>query len=138
MRSCELTCTLANPPHPNRIPSKLAYLRQYAIDMANVIPSGTDETMKNFKQRIYGVLLSMANTGNRTTGLQIVRKYPGIRWERVWKNLHAARVSDTVKSTWYAAINGIIPTNDRLAAIRLIDTSSCSQCGQIDSLQHRM
>ena len=31
---------------------------------------------------------------------------------------HAAGVSEIIKSTWYAAIHGIIPTNERLAAIR--------------------
>ena len=47
-------------------------------------------------------------------------------------------VSDTIKSTRYAAIHGIIPTNDRLAAIQLTARSACSKSGHSDSLQHRI
>jgi hypothetical protein len=33
-------------------------------------------------------------------------------WERVWTNLHAVEAPDCVKSTWYQAIHGILPTNE--------------------------
>ena len=70
--------------------------------------------------------------------LRIVRKYPGISWGRMWKNLHASMVTDQVKSAWFAAIHDIVSTNDRLAAIRLTVTGSCSRCGEPDSIQHRI
>jgi len=46
--------------------------------MAYVPPSGPQETMKKFKNRLYGVLLTMATTSNGTNELPIARKYPGI------------------------------------------------------------
>jgi len=70
--------------------------------------------------------------------MPITRKYPDTLWERVWKNLHAAVVPDSVKSTRYRAIHDIFPTKERLAAIGLTDTSSCVRCGHIDTLQHRV
>jgi hypothetical protein len=56
----------------------------------------------------------------------------------VWLNLHACAALDTIKSTWYTEIHGLIPTNDRLAAINLTATGACLSCGHTNSLQHRM
>jgi len=81
---------------------------------------------------IAGIAVSnpkMATTGNGTSDLRIVRKYPGIAWQRVWTNVHTTGLSDPIKSTWYAAIHEIIPTNERLAAIHLTTTTSCVRCG---------
>ena len=106
--------------------------------MAYVLPSGPQETMKKFKNRLYGVLLTMTTMSNGTSELRIARKYPGIAWQRVWTNVHTTGLSDTIKSTWYAAIHEIIPTNERLAAIRLTTTTSCVRCGATDTLLHRL
>jgi hypothetical protein len=65
-----------------------------------------------------------------TSELRIVKKNPGFLWGRIWTNLHAAMV----KSAWYAAIHDIVPTNNRLAAIRLTDTNSCARCGEPGSI----
>jgi hypothetical protein len=54
------------------------------------------------------------------------------------RNLHTVEASDIVISTWYQAIHDIIPRNERLATIRLTDTSLCAKCGNSDSLQHRI
>ena len=61
---------------------------------------------------------------------------PGIPWRRIWTHLHASVVRDMVKSAWFAAIHDTVPTNDRLAAIQLTNTSSCTRCGEPDSIQH--
>jgi hypothetical protein len=87
---------------------------------------------------MYEILLRLSNSESTPSAIRIVRKFPDTNWERVWKNLHASVVSDTIKSTWHTAIHGIIPTNERLAAINLTATSECSKCGQTDSLQHRI
>jgi len=81
--------------------------------MAYVSPYATDKTRKKFKRRVYEVLFRLANNESTPSAIRIVRKFPVTNWERVWKNLHASVVSDTIKSTWQAAIHGIIPTNDR-------------------------
>jgi hypothetical protein len=67
MRKWDLTAILANSSNVNGIPTKMAYIRQYAIDMAYVTPPDVNETMKKFKQRLYGVLQIMANTDTKKT-----------------------------------------------------------------------
>ena len=94
--------------------------------------------MNKFKNRPCGVLLTMATRFNDTSQLRIARKYPGIAWQRVWANVHTTGLFDRIKSTWYAAIHEIIPTNERLAAIHLTTTTSCVRCGATDTLLHRL
>ena len=133
MRKWNLTGPTANPPPPNAhgLPIGIPYIRQYALDMDYVPPPDPQETIQKFKTRLYGASLQTANTSNSTSELRIARKYPGIAWQRVWTNLHTTGLSDSIKSTWYAAIHDIIPTNDRLAAIHLTNTTSCARCGQL-------
>ena len=76
----------------------------------------------------------LAKNGSPPTEMRIVRKFPRTAWNQVWKNLHASPVSDEIKSTWYKALHDLNPTNDRLAAINLTDTSACLSCGRPDSL----
>ena len=130
MRMWNLTGHNENPPNFHGFPTGITYIRHYALDMAYVPPPGTQETMKKFKNRLYGVLLTMATTSKATSELWIVRKYPGIAWQRVWTNVHTTGLSDTTNSTWYAAIHEIIPTNELLAAIHLTTTTSCVRSGQ--------
>jgi hypothetical protein len=87
---------------------------------------------------IYRMLLTMDTDVADTRKIRIIRKYPDIPWQRVWKTLHTAGLSDKTKSTWYAAIYDIIPAHERLAAINLVPTMTCSRCGETDTLQHRI
>jgi len=89
------------------------------MDMVYILPHTAADTRKTFKHRIYDVLIRMHVAKYGTPELRIVRKYPGIPWRRIWTNLHASVV---VKSGWFAAINDIVATNDRLVAIRLTNT----------------
>jgi len=106
--------------------------------MAYVTPYAPGETRQKFKRRIYKVLLTLTNNANVPSELRIVRKFLGVEWERVWKNLHASGVPALTKSRWYASIHDVIPTNDRLAAIWLTNSGACSKCGHPYSLQHRI
>jgi len=67
--------------------------------MAYVAPPAPQETMQKFKNRLYGMLLTMATTDNGTSELRIARKYPGIAWQRVLTNVHTTGLSDPMKST---------------------------------------
>ena len=138
MHKWNLTNTLANPPHGNQIPTKFAYVRHYAIDMTYLTPPYNTEPLKKFKQKIYGVLQKMANADSEATGIRIIRKHPSIPWERVWTNLHKTWSSDKTKSTWYAVIHEIVPTNESLAGIRAADTDRCTHCGKTDTLKYRI
>ena len=126
MRSWDLTPPLANLPNVDRIPPKVVHMRQYVMDMAYVLPYTAADTRKAFKQRIYDALMCMDEAKNGTPELRIVQKYPAIPWLRIWTNLHPAPVPEMVKSAWLAAIHDIVPTKDRLAAIRLTNASSCA------------
>jgi hypothetical protein len=86
---------------------------------------------------MYTVLLQLAMNGIPPCGMSIVRKFPLTNWDQVWKNLHASPATDEIKSAWYKAMHDLLPTN-KLAAIRLTDTTACSSCGHPDSLQQRI
>jgi hypothetical protein len=108
--------------------------------MAYVTEPGATETSKLFKHRIYGALREMAANSEGATEMRIKHKYPTTCWEKVWKNLHRVEASDSVISTWYQAIHDIIrvPTNERLATIRLTDAMLCARFRNTDTLQHRI
>jgi hypothetical protein len=73
-----------------------------------------------------------------TMPVRVVRKDPHIPWPRVWKNVYKERLRDPVKSLWYAAIHDILPTNERLAAIKLKTLTTCSTCGNNYTFLHRI
>jgi len=59
------------------LPTWISYIRHYALDVACAAPPGPQETTQMFKNRLYGVLLTMATDGNGTSELRIARKYAG-------------------------------------------------------------
>ena len=52
LRAWGLVGNLHNPQHVGRIPVHLAYLREYARDMAYIDPPTRTEASRNFKRRI--------------------------------------------------------------------------------------
>ena len=74
MNKWDLTGPIENPPNVHGLQTEISNIRHYSMDMAYVPPPGPHETMQKFKQRIYGVLLTMVNTGNSTSELRIARK----------------------------------------------------------------
>jgi hypothetical protein len=80
----------------------------------------------------------LLNTGKETKDMRIVLAHNGVDWNRVWTNLHNAALPPPVLSTWYLVINDILPTNVRLAAIRIAPSNTCAECGHEDTLTHRM
>jgi len=57
---------------------------------------------------------------------------------QAWKNLHTARLSEEITSMWYIVVHDIVPTNDRLHVIRLVQSDRCRHCGRRDILAHRL
>jgi hypothetical protein len=97
MQKWKLTGTLANPSYLNSIPTKIAYIRHYAIDMAYITSTGSTESLKQLKQQIYGMLQKMAMAACDNTEMRITRKYPYVSRKQVWTNLHKAWISETIK-----------------------------------------
>ena len=125
---------IPNPPNRNTIPNKLTYVTHCALDMAYVTPLGNTETHKKFKRRLYKALLTLAKAERGDQELRVTQKHPTILWTRVRTTLHTAWIPECLKSLWYTVIHDIVPTNERLAAIRLSDTELCNQCGKTDIL----
>jgi hypothetical protein len=136
MDMLKLTHIMRNPPNVPRIPLKLLHIRQYARDMAHVLPYNAADTRTTFKQRIYEVLHNMERAKYGIHEPRIVRNNTGIQWRRIWTNLHSPLVPEMVKSAWFATSQGIVPTRDRLASIHLANTPFCVRCGEPDSIQH--
>lgn len=95
----DLNGPTVNPPNAYGLPTTLPYIRQYAMDMAYAAPPGPHKTMQKFKHCLYGVLLTMVNTSNETSELRVIHKNPGLSWPRVWINLNAAGLPDSLQYT---------------------------------------
>jgi hypothetical protein len=80
----------------------------------------------------------MAEAGNPPRLMRILKFLPSANWERIWANLHACWSTEAVKSNWYLVIQDIMPTNERLHKIRLVDSPLCRKCGELDTAQHRI
>ena len=57
---------------------------------------------------------------------------------QVWKNLHTAWVSEEILSMWYIVLHDRVSTNERLHAIRIVESDRCRHCGRRDTLVHRL
>jgi hypothetical protein len=133
----DLDDAVNNPPNVG-LPRTLAHARQYALDMAYIAPTPTNEPRHTFRRRIYETIRLMHSNAARSEEPRIVRLYPQVNWHRLWANLHTADISDEQKSIWFTVFHDIIPTKHRLATIRLADTNRCNSCGDEDTLQHRL
>jgi len=79
----------------------------------------------------------MAVAGNPSYLMSILQLYTSADWERIWTNLHECWNTETVKINWYMVKEDILPTNERLHKIRLVDSPVCGHCGEPDTVQHR-
>jgi hypothetical protein len=126
------------PPHIERIPKNLEYLRSIATDTAYIVPPGQEETPKAYKRRIYDTMRILLQAEPEPQMMRIVMLWATTDWGSVWKNLHTAPVSAGIRSVWFRVIHDIIPTRGRLHKIRFTPTDQCQHCGEHDSLQHRL
>ena len=67
-----------------------------------------------------------------------ITRHPNTNWKQVWKNLHTAWVAEETTSIWYTVLHDIVPTNERLYAIRLVKSDRCRHCNRRDTLIHRL
>jgi hypothetical protein len=129
---------MANPPNKVQRAGAWAHLSQYLLDMAYIPTKGITEAMREYKRRITDILHTIdGNTCPRPT-LLIERKFPATHWKTVWRNLHTAGLADSHLSVWYNIIHDIIPTHERLAAIKIAPNIQCVICGATDTLLHRL
>jgi len=127
-----------NPPRFRSVPTALHYIRVYILDAAYIPNQGITETFNNYQTRIYTTLLTLSNAASSAQEMRIVKMRPQTNWDLAWKNLTATPVPRQEVMTWYRVIHDIIPTNIQFNRIRMTNTESCSECGQSDTLVHRL
>ena len=106
--------------------------------MANIAPPGNDETLRTFKLRIYNNLHTVASAMRESREIRIKQLHPDTQWTQVWKNLLTAWVSEKIASMWYIVVHDMVPTNERLHVIRLMESDPCRHCGRLDTLVNRL
>ena len=119
-----------NPPNVLRIPRTFEYLRIYALEWAYLELRRQEETLRHFKQRVYGTLRNKATMATPPREVCITQIQPGIDWGKVWNNLHSIPTSEGARSAWYAVLHDLLPTNTRLHRIQLVETENCTLCGE--------
>jgi hypothetical protein len=138
LRYWNLQTQRGNPPHVEGIPRKLEYLRIYDMDNAYVEPPKQGEPPRTSRTRIYETLRRIKLTANPPRNVRITMRHPTTNWGRVWANLHATWAADAIKVNWFKVIHDILPTNERLYTIRLTGTPLCLNCGEHDTVIHRI
>jgi len=138
LRTWDLNVKGANPPFRDIIPENLEYLRRFAMDSAYVDEQGLMESKRAYKRRLYNTLYHISRCETGIHDMHITKIWPNTDWNTVWKNIHCTLVPGRTKAAWYKVIHNIIPTNVRLNKIRMSPTDKCSDCGMLDTLQHRL
>jgi len=106
--------------------------------MAYMDPYKLGEHPRTLRRRVYWTLQGMAVAGNPPRVMRIVQLQPSADWERIWTNWHECWTMEAVKINWYVVIHDILPNNERLHKIRLVDTPLCGHGEKPDTIQHRV
>jgi hypothetical protein len=104
-------------------------------------PRGTTKVGRHdqtYRTRLFWAMHTVASAATPARPCRVEMLQPNFDWRRIWSNLHAACIPDTVRSVWYMAIHDILSTRERLHSIALDDTAHCTHCWQIDTLSHRL
>jgi hypothetical protein len=138
LRFWNISSGFGNPPHPNFVPATMDYLRTYITDTAYVPVQTSSESPKAYKARIYTTLRALSIAMTPQMDIRIEKLWPHEDWKLIWKNLVETPTSEADIAVWYKVINDIIPTNVRLHRIKMASTDTCKECGEVDTLLHRL
>jgi len=127
-----------NPPYAGRTPTTLAYLHQYDIEPAYLAPRRRNETTQAYKKRLYMTIHSIMRAIAGDHKMCVTKMWPHINWTRVWENLSTAAVLESTRIVWFRVIHDLIPTNERLQRIRIVQTDTFRKCTMKDTLEHRI
>ena len=83
-------------------------------------------------------MVALGKAGKPEPAMRIGTLYPEFGWDIVWTNLPGACVPNTIKTTWYLVIHDIVPSNDRLARIKLRDDPHFTLCRKTDTILHHL
>ena len=106
--------------------------------MAYIDPYKRVEHSRTLRRRAYWPLRGIAEAGDTPRVMRIMKLHPPADWERIWSNLHECWTNETITMNWYVVVQDILPTNERLHKIRLVDSPLCWKCGEPYTVQHRI
>jgi len=106
--------------------------------MAYVEVPKQGEAPRAFRKRMYVTLRTIWLAADPPRNVRITILYPQTDWEQVWSNLHFTCAADAIKVNWFKMIHDILPTKERLHAIRLTDSALCPTRGDRDNIMHRI
>jgi hypothetical protein len=130
---------LKNVARRTNSPHSPVYVRKYAMEMAYINPPPHQgKAAKSFHKYIYRTLRIIDARNNPNLGLRIEGKNPNNNWLQISNHIQKARIPESFRSVWYAVIHDIIPTNQRLYKIALVNNDRCNTCGNTDTLLHRI
>jgi hypothetical protein len=104
------------------------YICTYAMEMAYIQPPSHNETPNLFRKCVYLTLHAMTTETLPAKSTRIETKHTNQNWPQIWRNLHEARIPETIRSNWYNVIHYVIPTKQRLHRIALTNTDRCAKC----------
>jgi len=70
--------------------------------------------------------------------MRVTKKWPHINWTCVWENLSAEPILESTRIVWFRVIHDLIPTNERLQRIRMVQTETYRKYTMKDTLEHRI
>lgn len=59
-------------------------------------------------------------------------------WSIVWKHISRSWLGSATRSAWYVVVNDLVATNSRRHRHNITAAAACAECGQEDTLLHRM
>jgi hypothetical protein len=92
----------------------------------------------SLRKHVYDTKCTMAAASSNVRLITVEAVHPNLNWTLIWRNLHTAWIADVLRSEWYVVIHGLLPTNDLLYTIVLMDAVRCHTCGQNYTTGHRI
>jgi hypothetical protein len=134
---CFKFADIQNPPNIKAVPRDLQYIRIFLQEWSYITVPG-DPRDTRVCSVIYRTLIHHGKIRSQQKQMRIVQKQPQARWGQTWRNIASPFLPATVSSEWYRVVHDIVPTNDRMHKIGLMDTDLCTTCRTPDTLEHKL
>jgi len=138
LRKCKVEIPSTNPPNQHKPLQRYTYLACAYYDSAYIPTRLPQESLTTHKKKMYAAIKAMIQDTNAMTTMRATKHWTHINWTIIWKNVWDAPVSERATSTWYEVIHDIKPTRQRLHAIKLAPSDTCTHCTEPDTIQHRL
>jgi len=114
----------------------LEYLHQYDMESTYLAPRGGEEITQAYKKRLYRTIHTIMRAMAGDHEMRVTRKWLHINCACVWDNLSAAPVPKSTRIARSRVIHDLIPKNERLQGIMMVQTDTCRKCTMKNTLEH--